>query len=112
MTDRAKRWCPHCRKITINAPLPQMSGDEQHLLPGRTFGEPEAFRRKLYCVECRDIWRSLELPEEHVFALWSAQEELEDCRRQIALLRLFLARQTEQQLEQPTQALQPLRRAG
>jgi hypothetical protein len=105
MSDpHALRWCPHCRRATVSAPLPQMAGDEAHLARLSPQDEVQAFRRKLYCVECRAIWQSLELPEEALADLLAARDALEDARRQIAMLRLLIAQQRQSQ-EQPRPAL-------
>ena len=113
MTDRdATRWCPHCRRATTNAPLPQMADDVAlfDALPGSD--EPQGFRRRLYCLECTAIWESLELPREFVKDLLAARVALEEARRQIAMLR-FLSAKERQAEQQPTGSMkQQLRLAG
>lgn len=101
----ALRWCPHCRRATLNAPLPQLAEDQSHLAPLSPQDETQAFRRKLYCVECRAIWQGLELPAEAVAELLAAREALEDARRQIAMLRLLTAQQRQTQEQVPRPAL-------
>jgi hypothetical protein len=99
----ALRWCPHCRAATMNAPLPQLAADEAHVVPLSPLDDAHAFRRKLYCLQCRAIWESLELPAEAVAELLAAREALEDARRQIAMLRLLSAqhRQAQEQPQRP-----------
>lgn len=103
------RWCPHCRKASQHAVLPQFAPDQSHLLPLSAADEVQAFRRRLYCLSCLAIWEALELPAECVQGLLATREALEDARRQIAMLRLLAA----QQKQSPEQAQRPaLRLAG
>jgi hypothetical protein len=104
MTDaQATRWCPLCRRATVNAPLPQLAEDSAHLATISPLDETRAFRRKLYCVECRSIWESLELPAATIEDLLAARDELEAAQRQIAMLRLLIAkeRQAQEQTDRP-----------
>ncbi len=100
---RDLRWCPHCRRATLNAPLPQLAEDEAHVVPLSPQDETHAFRRKLYCVDCRAIWNSLELPAEALAELLATRDALEDAQRQIAMLRLLNA----QQRQAPDKAQRP-----
>lgn len=68
-----------------------MSADVAMLAAPLASDEPQPFRRKLYCTECRSIWESLELPQEYVQQLHQTREELEDARRQLAMLRFLRA---------------------
>jgi hypothetical protein len=104
----AWRWCPHCRRVTVNAPLPQLAEDGAHLSPLSAQDDVQAFHKKLYCTECRAIWPCIEMPAQTVAELLAAREALEDARRQIAMLRLLTAQQKQAQ-EQPRV---PLRIAG
>lgn len=91
------RWCPHCRKPTENAPLPQLAGDAARLAPLSPLDDAQAFHRKLYCLECRAIWEAVELPAEELAALLEARDQLEEARRQMAMLRLLLAKERQAQ---------------
>jgi hypothetical protein len=98
----ATRWCPHCRRPTHNAPLPQLADDVAMFGPLPGTDDPQAFRRKLYCTECTAIWESLELPSEFIKGLLAARQALEESQRQIAMLKLLQAKQ--RQAEQPPAA--------
>ena len=98
----ATRWCPHCRRPTHNAPLPQLANDVAMFGPLPGTADPQAFRRKLYCTECTAIWESLELPSEFIKSLLAARQSLEESQRQIAMLKLLQAKQ--RQAEQPPAA--------
>lgn len=110
----ATRWCPHCQRPTINAPLPQLADDVAMFGPLPGTDDPQAFRRRLYCTECTSIWDSLELPSEFVKSLLAARHALEEAQRQMAMLRLLAARQrqAEQQATVTVEPHQPLRLAG
>ena len=109
----ATRWCPHCRRPTQNAPLPQLSDDVAMFDPLPGAGGPQAFRRKLYCVECTSIWESLELPSEFVKSLLAMREALEQAQRQVAMLRLLAAKARQDEEKPAATANRPaLRLAG
>jgi hypothetical protein len=118
MSDsNATRWCPCCHRTTCNAPLPQLAEDIERIEPISAGEAPQGFRRQYYCVECQQIWPAVELPWELVSGLLSDRQALEDARRQIALLRYFLAQARRATAdapaaEQPAQPLQQLRLAG
>jgi hypothetical protein len=109
----ATRWCPHCRRPTQNAPLPQLAEDVALFGPLPGSDDPQAFRRKLYCTECTAIWESLELPSEFVKSLLAARQSLEESQRQIAMLKLLQARQRQAEQQQSASLARPaLRLAG
>ena len=87
----------------MNAPLPQLAEDDACLATISPLDDTRAFRRKLYCVECRSIWESLELPAQAVTDMLAARDELEAAQRQIAMLRLLIAkdRQAQEQAARP-----------
>jgi hypothetical protein len=89
--------------------LPQLAADEAHLVALSPLDELLAFRRRLYCLECGAIWDSLELPTEVVTELLAARDGLEDARRQIAMLRLLIAKD---RLAEERAQCRPLRLAG
>jgi hypothetical protein len=105
MHDQATRWCPHCRRATLNAPLPQLADDLARLAALSPADDTQALRRRLYCLECRAIWDSLELPAEVVTELLAARDALEDARRQIAMLRLLSAKERLAEVETPPHTL-------
>ena len=92
----ATRWCPHCGRATTCAPLPQLDQDPQCLAPTAS-GEPQGLVRRHYCLACRNIWQSMELPRAFIEQLLeqrrAAEEEGERLRREIAVLRFALANQ-------------------
>src|SRR5690606_16786844 len=91
MTDRhALRWCPGCNARAVTAPLPQLAGDaelSQVVQPGNP---TEGFIRRNYCTACGQIWESVELPRPFVRSLLALEEELEEQRRQVAMLKFLL----------------------
>ena len=110
MTDSCSlRWCPQCRMATQHGVLPQLANDQAHLMPLSSQDDVEVFRRQLYCLSCRAIWEAVELPSATLRQLVAVRDELEDVRRQLAMLRLLAA----QQRQSPEQAQRPaLRLAG
>lgn len=53
--------------------------------------DPQAFVRDYYCLECKSIWRSAELPAAFVEELLRLREKLEEQRNLATLLRFLLA---------------------
>jgi hypothetical protein len=111
MDPNATRWCPHCRAATSNAPLPQLGDVGQRIRPLADCRDPQGFRRQLYCTECGEIWSSIELPQDFITRLLADREALEDARRQIAVLRYYLAqaRHASAGATAPSPAAQPLK---
>ncbi len=105
----ALRWCPHCRRAALHAPLPQLAADEACLAALSPVDDTQVFRRRLYCLQCQGIWDSLELPADAVNELLAARDALEDARRQIAMLRLLSAKERLAEERIPPQ---PLRLVG
>jgi hypothetical protein len=68
-------------------------------------------RFKRYCDNCQTIWESVEAPAEMVNELLQTHEKLEDARRQLAMLRLLLARDRQPIDSQSRQTI-PLRRVA
>jgi hypothetical protein len=72
---------------------------------------PRVARLKRYCGACGEIWESVEAPA----ALWrdllQLPDKLEDARRQLAMLRLLLARDRREEESEARQTI-PLRRAA
>src|SRR5438876_8965709 len=93
------RWCPHCSRATPHAPLPQIAGDGEMIGQLSFSADPRGFFRRYYCLECRAIWRSVELPVEFVERLLADRPRLENLKREITLLR-FLVAQQRRNLEQ------------
>ena len=93
------RWCPTCARATPHAPLPQIAADAEMIGRLSSSADPRGFFRRYYCLECRAIWRSVELPVEFVESLLAGRSRLEDLKREITLLR-FLTAQERRRLEQ------------
>src|SRR5262245_39487892 len=94
------RWCPTCARTTPHAPLPQIAAaDEEMIGQLSSSAVPRGFFRRYYCLECRAIWRSVELPVEFVESLLAGRSRLEELKREMTLLR-FLAAQQRRNLEQ------------
>ncbi len=92
MTDRhTLRWCPGCSARAVTAPMPQLTEDSQLSQTVRPGDPTEGFARKNYCTACGQIWSSLELPQTFVASLLKMEEELEEQRRQVAMLKFLLA---------------------
>src|SRR5438874_156416 len=87
------RWCPHCARATPHAPLPQIAGDGEMIGQLSSSADPCGFFRRYYCLECRAIWRSVELPVEFVEGLMAGRPRLEELKREITLLRFLVAQQ-------------------
>jgi hypothetical protein len=105
------RWCPDCARPTPHAPLPQMAGDEELIGRLSSSADPRGFFRRQYCLACRAIWRSVELPVEFVEGLLGKGIKLEELRREITLLRFLLANQRREQTR-PIEATEPQRKAA
>jgi hypothetical protein len=90
------RYCPACAQRTPSAALPQLAGDEAQLarLGSR---DPEGFFRRYYCLQCRAIWRSVEVPVDFLDRLLSSREKVEELERHVALLRFLMASLRQQQ---------------
>jgi hypothetical protein len=89
------RWCPYCARPRPHAPLPQIAGDAEMIRQLSTAADPRGFFGRYYCLECRSIWRSVELPVEFVESLLAQRPKLEELKREIALLRFWLANQRQ-----------------
>jgi hypothetical protein len=72
---------------------------------------PRVARLKRYCASCGEIWESVEAPlsvlEEHL----QLHSKLEEARRQLAMLRLLLARDRHFEEDDAVKTI-PLRRAA
>lgn len=99
------RYCPHCAEPTQNAPLPQMASDAESLITLGT-GQPPALRRGYYCLQCRGIWQSVEVPADYLDSLRDYGPRIEELQRQIAVLRFMLASLRQQQ-QAPPAAMPP-----
>jgi hypothetical protein len=91
--------------------LPQLAEDVAMFDPLPGAGDPQAFRRKLYCLECTAIWDSLELPSEFVKSLLATRQALEQAQRQIAMLKLLAAKARQTDEPAPIPAIAPTRPA-
>ncbi len=102
MSDRhALRWCPGCNARAVTAPLPQLA-DEAELSQQFRAGDPtEGFVRRNYCTACGQIWESVELPRAFLQSLLALEEELEEQRRQVAMLKFLLASERKAKAEAP-----------
>jgi hypothetical protein len=113
MQHETIRWCPHCVRATPHAPLPQVAGDEAMIGQLASAADPRGFFRRCYCLHCRAIWRSVELPVDFVEGLLASRPKLEELNREITLLRFLLAneRAKSQPLKLP-HAAEPQRKAA
>jgi hypothetical protein len=75
--------------------LPQIAGDAEMIRQLSTAADPRGFFGRYYCLECRSIWRSVELPVEFVESLLAQRPKAEELKREIALLRFWLANQRQ-----------------
>lgn len=100
MTDRhTLRWCPGCSARAVTAPMPQLTEDAQLSQTVRAGDPTEGFARKNYCTACGQIWASVELPQTFVAGLLKLEEELEEQRRQVAMLKFLLANERKTKTE-------------
>lgn len=98
------RWCPECCRKTRNAPVPRLQEEAERIGPVALDSDPQGLRQRWYCVSCTSIWETIELPAAFVARLLEHREEVEHLKRQLALLRLLVAksrRETAQHSEQP-----------
>jgi hypothetical protein len=111
MSDRyALRWCPGCNARAVTAPLPQLAEDAELSRPLRAGEATEGFFRRNYCTACGHIWESVELPQPFVQSLLALEEELEEQRRQVAMLKFLLASERKARSEGvPAPATTPLK---
>ena len=95
MTQEVVRRCPHCGKRAPQALLPCPGGEaDPHDLEGASSA---AHSRRYYCLQCRAIWQSLELPASQWEAALARAEQVEELQRQVAMLRFLLASLRQQQ---------------
>ncbi len=100
MTDgQTLRWCPGCAQKTQTAPLPQLSEDTQLSRTVRPGDVTEGFFRQNYCTACGHIWSSVELPSAYLEELLKLEGELEEQRRQVAMLKFLLANERQSRSE-------------
>jgi hypothetical protein len=62
------------------------------LYDGAGDGAPRVTRLTRYCEQCGEVWPSIEAPQAVVADLLEVESRLEDYRRQLAMVRLLLAR--------------------
>jgi hypothetical protein len=106
------RWCPQCARATPHAPLPQIAGDEAMIGQLSSSADPRGFFRRCYCLECRAIWRSVELPVDFVESLLANRPKLEELRREITLLRFVAANQRQAAQRRPPESAPWVRKAA
>jgi hypothetical protein len=113
MASDVLRWCPHCRRVTQNALTSPPVYDAPWIVDQAASGEepPRVARLKRYCAGCGEIWESVEAPISLLDELPQLQEKLEDARRQLAMLRLLLARDRHEEESESRHTI-PLRRAA
>jgi hypothetical protein len=87
--------------VNCEAQISESAGDEL----------PRVARLKRYCCACGEIWDSVEAPAALMDDLFELPDKLEDARRQIAMLRLLLARDRREIDDELRQTI-PLRRAA
>lgn len=103
------RWCPHCQQAAPHAPLPKLAGDDEMIQQLATVADPQGYFQRHYCLRCRAIWRSVELPVEFVESLLAYRPKLEDLKRDVTLLRFLLANERQ---SAPRPALELLKKAA
>ena len=107
--EPAVRWCPHCRGLTQNAlaapPVYDARWSEDPADEDRRVA-----RLRRYCSSCNQVWEAVEAPAELMDDILELPARLEEARRQLAMLRLLLARDRHDAEEAP--ATIPLRRAA
>jgi hypothetical protein len=111
MSLDALRWCPHCRSVTQNALTSPPVCDAPWDLAPAGDAAPRVARLKRYCGACGEIWESVEAPAALLEDVVQLHEKLEDARRQLAMLRLLLARDRHEEEHEGRQTI-PLRRAA
>ncbi|MBW3598862.1 MAG: hypothetical protein KY475_16505 [Planctomycetes bacterium] len=109
MSEPHVRWCPHCRRLTQNAIAAPPAYDARWS-DDPAFESQRVARLKRYCGACGEIWEAVEAPASLMDDLLELPAQLEDARRQLAMLRLLLARDRQNAEESP--ATLPLRRAA
>lgn len=95
-SDAHVLWCPSCRRGTECAPLPQLEADEAYIHAVAP-GGPRGFHRRHYCLECREIWDSVQVPVEYLQRLLEQVERTDDLDREVASLKFVLAQDRRQQ---------------
>lgn len=107
--DFTVRWCPHCRNLTQNA-LTAPPVYDARLGDDPADDTPRVAQLKRYCERCGEIWESVEAPRTLVDELLQVQTRLDEAKRQLAMLRLLLARDRHDADEKPKTI--PLRRVA
>jgi hypothetical protein len=110
MSADAVRWCPHCRSLTQNA-LTAPPVCDARWSDDPADGAPRVARLKRYCERCGEIWESIEAPAALLDDLLQLPIKLEEARRQLAMLRLLLARDRHDAEDDVVKTI-PLRRAA
>jgi hypothetical protein len=75
--------------------VPQVGGDEELIRQLSSSADPRGFFGRYYCLGCRSLWRSVELPVEFLESLLACRPKLEELKREIARLRFVLANQRQ-----------------
>jgi hypothetical protein len=76
--------------------LPQLDAEEayiQSIAPGGARG----FHRRHYCLTCREIWDSVQVPVDYLQDLLAVVQQADDLRREIAGLKFLLAQDRRQE---------------
>jgi hypothetical protein len=110
MHSETVRWCPHCERLTHNVVTAPPMYDAP-LYDGAADDRPRVARLKRYCEQCGEVWASIEAPQMFLDDLLQVEGRLEDYRRQLAMVRLLLARNRHES-ESESRATIPLRRAA
>jgi hypothetical protein len=104
--DANSLWCPHCRRTTDNAPLPQLAADEAAIRPvagdelrNLALGVPQGLARKHYCLDCRSIWESVQLPADFLRQLLDCRRQLGEQERELVALRFLLAQERRREAQ-------------
>lgn len=100
MSNRAAASCrcPHCAKVTQNAFIPLPINHKAEAEVGIVDSLVVGFKQKLVCLECTATWEAVALPTTQMKQLLQAAQTLEEAKREIAMLKLLVAKDRRQNI--------------
>jgi hypothetical protein len=110
MSSDTIRWCPSCQRLTHNI-VAAPAAYEVVLFDEAEVDAPRVTKLMRYCQGCGEVWASVEAPLTLLEDLLRAEEKLQESKRQLAMLRLLLARDRHAAETEARQTI-PLRRAA
>jgi hypothetical protein len=110
MSSHTIRWCPHCQRLTHHV-LAAPAVYDAVLFEGAAEDSPRVAKLKRYCEHCGEVWDAVEAPLSLLEELLHVEEKLHESKRQLAMLRLLLARE-RREAESDARPTIPLRRAA